>query len=64
MKNHFELINSNVLSKTMLRFLYDDLKKNIRIPKKVIEFYYDYENSPMRHFYTDDEIEEFRRRYI
>ncbi len=62
--NHFELINSNVLSKTMLRFLYDDLKKNIRIPKKVIEFYYDYKNSPMRHFYTDDEIEEFRRRYI
>lgn len=58
----FKLTNANVGSEKFYKYLYDDVKKNIKIPKYIFDFYY--QNNPkMDHFYTEEEKQQFYKKW-
>lgn len=59
---NFKLINSNVGKKKNYRYIYEDVKKNLLIPAKVVDKYYNC-NERMDYFYTEEEKKEFLRKY-
>lgn len=62
MKN-FTLLRQNVGSEKNYRYLYKDIVKSLQIPTRVLDFYYK-DNLGMDHFYTKEDVEQFRSRYI
>jgi glutamate mutase epsilon subunit len=58
----FKLINSNVSDKKPYKYLYKNMREEIRIPREVVDRYY--KNSPrMKHFYTEEEINMFYKKW-
>lgn len=58
----FNLTNSNVGSEKFYKYLYEDVKKNIKIPKYIFDFYYK-NNKKMDHFYTEKEKFQFYKKW-
>lgn len=58
----FKLVNENVGFKKLYRFAYEKVKKTIRIPEYILDFYYK-ENKCMDHFYTSEEKKKFAQRW-
>lgn len=65
-KPSIKLRNSNIGDEKQYKYIYEGLKKDIRIPAGVMESQYK-NNSQMDHFYTEEEKERFLqkwRRYV
>ena len=61
-KPGIKLQNANVGDKKQYKYLYEGLKKDIRIPARVLES--QYKNNPLLdHFYTDEEKERFLQKW-
>ncbi len=58
-----EFQRRNVGAKKPYRYLYNDIKKTIKIPKEIKEFYYN-NNEALLHFYTEEEINDFNQKWI
>ena len=59
---NFKLVNDNVGNQKPYKFVYDEIKKSIQIPEHIINFYYK-GNKAMDHFYTEEEKENFIRKW-
>ncbi len=59
---NFKLVNANVGNQKPYKFVYDEVKKSIQIPEHIINFYYK-GNKAMDHFYTEEEKENFIRKW-
>jgi len=57
----FKLVNNNEADSKSYKYLYKQVKDKIKIPREVFEFYYD--DPRMNHFYSDEEIEGFYRKW-
>lgn len=61
-KPGIKLKNSNVGDEKQYKYIYEGLKRNIRIPVRVVES--QYKNNPqLDHFYTEDEKERFLQKW-
>ncbi len=60
---NFKLIRDNVGTEKLYKFAYTELKKTIKIPEPIIDFYYK-ENAAMDHFYTEKEKELFTEKWL
>lgn len=60
---NFRLVNSNVTDDKLSRFTYEELKRTIKIPEYIGDFYYN-ANWAMDHFYTSNEKQEFIRKWF
>ena len=60
--SHFKLINANEGGAKPSEYLYKNLRNVIKIPKKMVSFYYD-NNRHMNHFYTENEKTEFLKKW-
>ena len=58
----FKVERKNVGSEKLCKFVYDEVKKRIEIPKYILDFYYK-ENKAMDHFYTAEEKEKLRKKW-
>jgi len=57
----FKLLNDNVGSDKLYKYLYKQVKQTIKIPREVFDFYY---NDPrMGHFYSEEEIAGFLKKW-
>ena len=56
-RQDFKLINANVGEEKAYRYIYKQLKKEIRFPAEIIKN--QYSNERFRHFYTEEEIQRF-----
>ena len=59
---NFRLLRENIGTEKNYRYLYENVKKIIKIPKDILDFYYK-ENQAMKYFYTDEYINELLNRY-
>lgn len=59
-EDEFQLKRKNVSEKKIYNTAYHELKKVLRISKKYFQYYYK-DNSAYSHFYTDDEINYYRK---
>lgn len=62
-KEHFDLISSNMGNDKLYRFAYEELKRTIKIPQDILDFYYK-DNPAMDHFYTIEEKEQFYKKWL
>jgi hypothetical protein len=60
--NEFRLEQANVGSKKTYARVYADFRKRIRLPESYLSKMYD--SRYVRHFYSSEEIESFRRRWL
>lgn len=60
---NFALKEANAGNEKPYRFAYAELKSTIKIPEYIMDFYYK-ENKAMNHFYTDEEKEVFRNKWM
>ena len=59
---HFKLINANEGENKYYKYLYKNVKENIKIPVEIFKEYY--ENNPkMDHFYTEEEKTAFMKKW-
>ncbi len=58
----FVLKNDNVASLKPYRYLYKNLKQELKIPEEIIEYYYT-GNDRMDHFYTEEEKQALRMKW-
>lgn len=58
----FEIITFRVGAEQEYKYIYEDIIKNLKIPYEIIERYY-VNNSKMEHFYTEEDIETFRKKW-
>lgn len=58
----FKLERGNVGNKKLYKFAYEEAKKNIKIPKNILDFYY-IGNEAMDYFYTEEEKQEFSKKW-
>lgn len=60
--HNFHLCNANFTSDTSSGEIYKEAKNEICVPDYLLDFYY--ENNPrVKHFYTDEECDKFRKRW-
>lgn len=59
----FSLENKNMGENKLYKYAYRDLKQNIEIPEKILNFYYK-GNVAMDHFYTKEEKENFLKKWL
>ena len=59
-EDEFQLKRKNVSEKKIYNTAYHELKKVLRISKKYFQYYYK-DNSAYSHFYTDNEIDCYRK---
>ncbi len=59
---NFKLVNDNIGNQKPYKFVYDEIKKSIQIPEHIINFYYK-GNKAMDHFYTEEEKQNFIRKW-
>ena len=60
--NNFKLVKANIGENKPYKFVYNELKRTIKIPEYIINFYYK-DNKCMDHFYTKAEKEGFIKRW-
>ncbi|MCM1282781.1 MAG: hypothetical protein NC180_06715 [Muribaculaceae bacterium] len=58
----FQIVNANVGGEKLYKYLYADVKKELVIPKEVIEKYY-IGNDRMDYFYTEEQKEMLKAKY-
>lgn len=58
----FEIINDNVGEEKEYKYLYNDIRQNLKIPYEIIERDY-VNNNKIKHFYTEENIEMFRKKW-
>lgn len=59
-KEDFRMLdNANVAGQKLYAHLYQEVKETARLPQEYVDFYYR-DNEKLRHFYTDEELEEFK----
>lgn len=58
----FKLKNDNVADKKPYRYLYANLKHDLKIPKEIVEYYYT-GNDRMDYFYTEEEKQALRKKW-
>lgn len=56
-RQEFKLINSNVGEEKAYRYIYEQIKNEIKLPAEIIKS--QYSNERFRHFYTEEEIQRF-----
>ena len=61
-KHNFTLLRQNVGSEKNYRYLYEEIIKALRIPSRILDFYFE-NNDEMKHFYTEEDMKQFRSRY-
>lgn len=61
-KPDIKLVNGNVGSEKHYKYIYEELKKRIKIPARLLDSQYK-NNWQMDHFYTEEEKEEFRKKW-
>lgn len=59
---NFKWMNANVGTDKPYKFIYNEVKGTIKIPKQIIEFYYK-RNKCMDHFYSLEEKKKFSERW-
>ena len=59
---NFKLKNDNVAGKKPYRYLYANLKHDLKISREIVEYYYT-DNERMDHFYTEEEKQVMRRKW-
>ena len=59
---NFELIYGNNAEEKGYKYIYDDYKRNVKIPYQFYDYYYR-NNKYMDHFYTEDEKRNFYKRW-
>lgn len=59
---NFKLVNDNVGNQKPYKFVYNEIKKSIRIPEHIMNFYYK-GNKAMDHFYTEEEKENLIKKW-
>ena len=60
--DNFKLLKKHESSKEPHRFIYNELKQMIHIPKEILDRIYN--DKRMKHFYSEDEIKAFYRKWI
>lgn len=60
--DNFELEKENIGDRKLYKFVYEEVKRTIQIPKDILDFYYK-GNKAMDHFYTETEKKEFKRKW-
>ena len=56
------MVRGNVGALKYYKYLYEELKKRIRIPSELIDMQYS-GNRQLDHFYTEEEKEQFRKKW-
>jgi hypothetical protein len=59
---HFKLINANEGNNMLYKYLYQNIKDTIKLPRKLVDLYYK-GNPRMDHFYTEEEKETFLKKW-
>ena len=59
---HFKLVNTNEASSKPYKYLYQNVREVIKIPREVVDLYYK-GNPRMDHFYTEEEKKEFLKKW-
>jgi hypothetical protein len=57
----FKLCNVNEAKNEPYKYIYEQVKRTIDIPHEHLEYYY--EDPRLRHFYSDEEIDAFKRKW-
>lgn len=60
--SNFKIILSNIGKQNPYKYIYSELKKNIKIPKRVVDRYYK-DNKRMDYFYAEEEKKKFLQNY-
>lgn len=59
----FKLVTANAGEEKIYKFAYNELKRTIRIPEYILDFYYK-DNAAMDHFYTSEEKKKFYKKWL
>lgn len=59
--NNLKINHDHSGDKKEYRFLYEEFRRKVKIPSDIIDFYYN--SVYMKHFYTDIEIDDFRKKW-
>ncbi len=60
---HFRLLRANEADDTPLKYLYKNVKDNIKIPEETLTELYKKSNTFMDHFYTEEEKDGFYKKW-
>ncbi len=60
---NFRLFNGNISTEKPYRYAYRDYKRNICLPKEMLDGIY-YKNERLRHFYTEQECSELYNKWL
>jgi hypothetical protein len=57
----FKLVNDNESVSKLYKYLYQQVRKTVKLPRKMFDYYYN--DTRMKHFYSEEEIAGFRKKW-